>query len=176
MANYFYYGRLTATTPALTREGEDEHTLSSEACAVKLTAFFHTADSPCSHPRATASEDNTALGQLQESPQAPGQTTGVAGARWYAGGVNTVETEEGTRGWCDPSHHAGTVWVQIGNRRGQFAKLEAESGARAGVAKMEASDEQRVSDSQHRAADGTMERHSSRRTNSKPPKYSEIVD
>ncbi|MGH0165570.1 UNVERIFIED_CONTAM: hypothetical protein FKN15_066488 [Acipenser sinensis] len=45
------------------------------------TAFFHTADSPCSHPRATASENNAALGQLQASPQAPGQTTGVAGAR-----------------------------------------------------------------------------------------------
>ncbi|MGH0137972.1 UNVERIFIED_CONTAM: hypothetical protein FKN15_064949 [Acipenser sinensis] len=28
------------------------------------TAFFHTVDSPCSHPRATASEDNAALGQL----------------------------------------------------------------------------------------------------------------
>ncbi|MGH0119315.1 UNVERIFIED_CONTAM: hypothetical protein FKN15_025786 [Acipenser sinensis] len=41
------------------------------------TAFFHTADSPCSHPRATASEDNAALGSLQASPQAPGQTTGV---------------------------------------------------------------------------------------------------
>ncbi|MGH0126930.1 UNVERIFIED_CONTAM: hypothetical protein FKN15_028003 [Acipenser sinensis] len=73
--------KLTTTTPALTQEGEDEHTLSSEACAIKLTAFFHTADSPCSHPRATASEDNAALGQLQASPQAPGQTTGVAGAR-----------------------------------------------------------------------------------------------
>ncbi|MGH0184326.1 UNVERIFIED_CONTAM: hypothetical protein FKN15_014467 [Acipenser sinensis] len=32
-------------------------------------------------PRATASEDNAALGSLQASPQAPGQTTGVAGAR-----------------------------------------------------------------------------------------------
>ncbi|MGH0131660.1 UNVERIFIED_CONTAM: hypothetical protein FKN15_062484 [Acipenser sinensis] len=68
MANYFYYGRLTATTPALTREGEDEHTLSSEACVVKPTAFYHTADSPCSHPRATASEDNAALGQLTDKP------------------------------------------------------------------------------------------------------------
>ncbi|MGH0124860.1 UNVERIFIED_CONTAM: hypothetical protein FKN15_017150 [Acipenser sinensis] len=33
-------------------------------------------------PRATASEDNAALGSLQASPQAPGQTTGVAGARF----------------------------------------------------------------------------------------------
>ncbi|MGH0178264.1 UNVERIFIED_CONTAM: hypothetical protein FKN15_076892 [Acipenser sinensis] len=31
-------------------------------------------------PRATALEDNAALGSLQASPQAPGQTTGVAGA------------------------------------------------------------------------------------------------
>ncbi|MGH0136084.1 UNVERIFIED_CONTAM: hypothetical protein FKN15_019042 [Acipenser sinensis] len=32
-------------------------------------------------PRATVSEDNAALGSLQASPQAPGQTTGVTGAR-----------------------------------------------------------------------------------------------
>ncbi|MGH0133661.1 UNVERIFIED_CONTAM: hypothetical protein FKN15_073428 [Acipenser sinensis] len=32
-------------------------------------------------PRATVSEDNAALGSLQANPQAPGQTTGVAGAR-----------------------------------------------------------------------------------------------
>ncbi|MGH0117341.1 UNVERIFIED_CONTAM: hypothetical protein FKN15_033436 [Acipenser sinensis] len=60
--------KLTATTPALIREGEDEHTLSSEACAVSRPFFFHTADSPCSHPRATASEDNAALGQLTGKP------------------------------------------------------------------------------------------------------------
>ncbi|MGH0151130.1 UNVERIFIED_CONTAM: hypothetical protein FKN15_059094 [Acipenser sinensis] len=30
--------------------------------------FFHTADSPCSHPRATASEDNAAPGQLAGKP------------------------------------------------------------------------------------------------------------
>ncbi|MGH0147604.1 UNVERIFIED_CONTAM: hypothetical protein FKN15_031617 [Acipenser sinensis] len=30
--------------------------------------FFHTADSPCSHPRATASEDNAAFGQLTVKP------------------------------------------------------------------------------------------------------------
>ncbi|MGH0147251.1 UNVERIFIED_CONTAM: hypothetical protein FKN15_011610 [Acipenser sinensis] len=45
------------------------------------TASFHTADSPCSHLGATASEDNTASGILQASPQAPGQTTWVTGAR-----------------------------------------------------------------------------------------------
>ncbi|MGH0147418.1 UNVERIFIED_CONTAM: hypothetical protein FKN15_010448 [Acipenser sinensis] len=50
------------------KEDEDEHTLSSEARAVKPTAFFHTADSPCSHPRATASEDNAALRQLTGKP------------------------------------------------------------------------------------------------------------
>ncbi|MGH0153639.1 UNVERIFIED_CONTAM: hypothetical protein FKN15_052373 [Acipenser sinensis] len=42
---------------------------------------LHSADSPCSRLRATASNDNAALGNLQASPQAPGQTTGVAGAR-----------------------------------------------------------------------------------------------
>ncbi|MGH0163633.1 UNVERIFIED_CONTAM: hypothetical protein FKN15_044961 [Acipenser sinensis] len=30
--------------------------------------FFHTADSPCSHPRATTSEDNAALRQLTGKP------------------------------------------------------------------------------------------------------------
>ncbi|MGH0160582.1 UNVERIFIED_CONTAM: hypothetical protein FKN15_054661 [Acipenser sinensis] len=35
----------------------------------------------CSQPRATASEDNAALSSLQASPQAPGQSTGVAGAQ-----------------------------------------------------------------------------------------------
>ncbi|MGH0131706.1 UNVERIFIED_CONTAM: hypothetical protein FKN15_047537 [Acipenser sinensis] len=32
------------------------------------TAFFHTGDSPCSNPRATASEDNAVLGQLTGKP------------------------------------------------------------------------------------------------------------
>ncbi|MGH0165362.1 UNVERIFIED_CONTAM: hypothetical protein FKN15_053663 [Acipenser sinensis] len=32
-------------------------------------------------PRATATEDNAVLDSLQASPQAPGQTTGVAGAQ-----------------------------------------------------------------------------------------------
>ncbi|MGH0149603.1 UNVERIFIED_CONTAM: hypothetical protein FKN15_048988 [Acipenser sinensis] len=44
---------------------------------VPSAARFFTADSPCSRLRATASEDNAALGSLQASPQAPGQTTGV---------------------------------------------------------------------------------------------------
>ncbi|MGH0166668.1 UNVERIFIED_CONTAM: hypothetical protein FKN15_066872 [Acipenser sinensis] len=63
----FKQAQLTASTPALTREGEDEHTLFSEACAISRPLFF-TADSPCSHPRATASEDNAALGQLTGKP------------------------------------------------------------------------------------------------------------
>ncbi|MGH0121302.1 UNVERIFIED_CONTAM: hypothetical protein FKN15_070363 [Acipenser sinensis] len=37
-------------------------------CPPQPTAFFHTADSSCSHPRATASEDNAALGQLTSKP------------------------------------------------------------------------------------------------------------
>ncbi|MGH0173839.1 UNVERIFIED_CONTAM: hypothetical protein FKN15_066284 [Acipenser sinensis] len=53
---------------ALTQEGEDEHTLSSEACAVNRPLFFHTADSPCSRLRATASEDNATLRQLTGKP------------------------------------------------------------------------------------------------------------
>ncbi|MGH0144381.1 UNVERIFIED_CONTAM: hypothetical protein FKN15_051872 [Acipenser sinensis] len=44
-------------------------------------ASLHSADSPCSRLRASASEDNAALGSLQASPQAPGQTTGVAEKR-----------------------------------------------------------------------------------------------
>ncbi|MGH0130855.1 UNVERIFIED_CONTAM: hypothetical protein FKN15_043634 [Acipenser sinensis] len=55
--------QLTTTTPALTREGKDEHTLS--------TLQTHHA----------ATQDNAALGSLQASPQASGETTGVAGAR-----------------------------------------------------------------------------------------------
>ncbi|MGH0176981.1 UNVERIFIED_CONTAM: hypothetical protein FKN15_074241 [Acipenser sinensis] len=74
-------------------------------------------DSPCSCLRATASEDNAALGSLQASPQAPGQTTGVAGARilfwtdWDANlprieaasmsgqGRRTIHKETGSGGW-----------------------------------------------------------------------------
>ncbi|MGH0150114.1 UNVERIFIED_CONTAM: hypothetical protein FKN15_018273 [Acipenser sinensis] len=51
-------------------------------CPPKPPASLHSADSPCSRLRATASEDNAALGSLQASLQAPGQTTGVAGARF----------------------------------------------------------------------------------------------
>ncbi|MGH0135834.1 UNVERIFIED_CONTAM: hypothetical protein FKN15_029151, partial [Acipenser sinensis] len=57
---------------------DDEHTLYSEACAVSLPLVFNSARPPCSQPRATASEDNAALGSLQASPQVPDQSTGVA--------------------------------------------------------------------------------------------------
>ncbi|MGH0181327.1 UNVERIFIED_CONTAM: hypothetical protein FKN15_004861 [Acipenser sinensis] len=73
--------QLTATTPALTREGEDDPTLSSEACAVSRPLLY----TPQTH-RAAALElqrrRTTQLwGSLQASPQAPGQTTGVTGVR-----------------------------------------------------------------------------------------------
>ncbi|MGH0184542.1 UNVERIFIED_CONTAM: hypothetical protein FKN15_024198 [Acipenser sinensis] len=65
------------------------NTLSSEACAVSRPLLY-TADSPCSRLRATASEDNAALGSLQACPQAPGQTTGVAGARMLMAALEAV--------------------------------------------------------------------------------------
>ncbi|MGH0164069.1 UNVERIFIED_CONTAM: hypothetical protein FKN15_046405, partial [Acipenser sinensis] len=73
--------QLTAITPALTREDEDEHTLSSEACTVSRPLFFtlwthHAATSKLQRRRTSQ-----LLGSLQASPQAPGQTTGVTGAR-----------------------------------------------------------------------------------------------
>ncbi|MGH0172013.1 UNVERIFIED_CONTAM: hypothetical protein FKN15_073445 [Acipenser sinensis] len=37
---------------------------------------------PCSHLSATVSEDLTALDNLQAGPQTPGQSTGVADARY----------------------------------------------------------------------------------------------
>ncbi|MGH0137215.1 UNVERIFIED_CONTAM: hypothetical protein FKN15_056919 [Acipenser sinensis] len=51
------------------------NTLSSEACAVSRLLLY-----TLQTHRAAVSEDNAALGSLQASPQAPGQTTGVAGA------------------------------------------------------------------------------------------------
>ncbi|MGH0147011.1 UNVERIFIED_CONTAM: hypothetical protein FKN15_052864 [Acipenser sinensis] len=69
---------LTATTPALTQEGKDEHTLSSKACAVSRLLFLtlqthHAATQELQRRRTTQ-----LLGSLQACPQAPGQTTGVA--------------------------------------------------------------------------------------------------
>ncbi|MGH0126148.1 UNVERIFIED_CONTAM: hypothetical protein FKN15_026117 [Acipenser sinensis] len=81
---------LTATTPALTREGEDEYRLSSEVCAVSRPLLFtmrthHAATEELQRRRTTQLS-----GSLQASPQVPGQTTGVAGARGNAAGGNAV--------------------------------------------------------------------------------------
>ncbi|MGH0132927.1 UNVERIFIED_CONTAM: hypothetical protein FKN15_056888 [Acipenser sinensis] len=62
-----------ATTPAL---GSGEHTLSSKVCAVSHSLLYTLQTHHVSHK-----EDNAALGSLQASLQAPGQTTGVAGSR-----------------------------------------------------------------------------------------------
>ncbi|MGH0125368.1 UNVERIFIED_CONTAM: hypothetical protein FKN15_028749 [Acipenser sinensis] len=60
--------QLTSTTPALTQEGvRQTHAVLRSVCR-QPTSFLHTVDSPCSHPRATASEDNAALGQLTDKP------------------------------------------------------------------------------------------------------------
>ncbi|MGH0156859.1 UNVERIFIED_CONTAM: hypothetical protein FKN15_033545 [Acipenser sinensis] len=85
--------RLTATTPALTLERRRRtHDVLRSVCC-QPTASFHTADSPCSHLRATASKDKAAPGSLQASPQAPGQTTGVVVRAVQGSGVifKTVE-------------------------------------------------------------------------------------
>ncbi|XP_041088351.1 uncharacterized protein LOC121302437 [Polyodon spathula] len=68
----FFKAQLTATTPALTGKR-------------RPTSSLHTAGPPCSQHRATASEDNAALGSLQASSQAPGKITGVAGAQMSRG-------------------------------------------------------------------------------------------
>ncbi|MGH0171891.1 UNVERIFIED_CONTAM: hypothetical protein FKN15_014586 [Acipenser sinensis] len=57
---------------------ETVHPCSTQQC---VTSPSPPSGPPCSHLRATGSEDNAALSSLQASPQAPGQTTGVAGAR-----------------------------------------------------------------------------------------------
>ncbi|MGH0121955.1 UNVERIFIED_CONTAM: hypothetical protein FKN15_077436 [Acipenser sinensis] len=64
---------------------------------------LHAADSPCSRLRATASEDNAALGILQASPQAPGQTTGVAGR---SSGAVTVISQGGLCSFRSPAEEA----------------------------------------------------------------------
>ncbi|MGH0163664.1 UNVERIFIED_CONTAM: hypothetical protein FKN15_060069 [Acipenser sinensis] len=75
--------KLTATTPALTREGEDEHTLSSEACAVSRPLFFTLWTHHAATQELQCRRTTQLSGSLQVSPQAPGQTTGVTGARLY---------------------------------------------------------------------------------------------
>ncbi|MGH0120633.1 UNVERIFIED_CONTAM: hypothetical protein FKN15_009998 [Acipenser sinensis] len=74
------------------------------------------ADSPCSHLRATASEDNAALGSLQASPQAPSQTTEVAA---YQGktSISTVGTSTSAyrlslATMSRSNTGTGTVWQQ----------------------------------------------------------------
>ncbi|MGH0173385.1 UNVERIFIED_CONTAM: hypothetical protein FKN15_069968 [Acipenser sinensis] len=47
-------------------------------CVPSADHFFSNCRLTKQPPRATASEDNTALGSLQASPQAPGQTTGFS--------------------------------------------------------------------------------------------------
>ncbi|MGH0172528.1 UNVERIFIED_CONTAM: hypothetical protein FKN15_003320 [Acipenser sinensis] len=51
-------------------------------CVPSAARFFTHCRLTMQPPRATASEDNAALGSLKASPQAPGQITGVAGARY----------------------------------------------------------------------------------------------
>ncbi|MGH0172537.1 UNVERIFIED_CONTAM: hypothetical protein FKN15_063031 [Acipenser sinensis] len=47
----------------------------------RLDILINNAGLPCNQLGATASEDRAAPGSLQAGPQAPGQSTGVAGAR-----------------------------------------------------------------------------------------------
>ncbi|MGH0169601.1 UNVERIFIED_CONTAM: hypothetical protein FKN15_056967 [Acipenser sinensis] len=54
----------------------DTHQMERALSAVNF--FFHSAGLPCSHLRATVSEDNAGLGK-QAGPQVPGQSTGVTG-------------------------------------------------------------------------------------------------
>ncbi|MGH0142370.1 UNVERIFIED_CONTAM: hypothetical protein FKN15_077809 [Acipenser sinensis] len=56
---------------------------------VPRTVYLAVEGMPCSHLKAT--EDHAALGNLQAGPQAPGQSTGVAGA-WYIRIVGTHNT------------------------------------------------------------------------------------
>ncbi|MGH0159217.1 UNVERIFIED_CONTAM: hypothetical protein FKN15_037052 [Acipenser sinensis] len=65
--------QLTATTPVLTREGEDKHTLSSEACAISRPLLFTLQ----THHAATQELQQWRTTQLSSSLQA----TGVTGAR-----------------------------------------------------------------------------------------------
>ncbi|MGH0123937.1 UNVERIFIED_CONTAM: hypothetical protein FKN15_015531 [Acipenser sinensis] len=69
----------TATTPALTREWRRSECPPKRV--LSADRFFTHCKLTMQPPRATALEDNAAPGSLQASLQAPGQTTGVAGAR-----------------------------------------------------------------------------------------------
>ncbi|MGH0169591.1 UNVERIFIED_CONTAM: hypothetical protein FKN15_057115 [Acipenser sinensis] len=67
MANYFLSSAYRYHPCADSGGQRRTHAVLRSMCR-QLTAFFHTADSPCSHPRAAASEDNAALGQLTGKP------------------------------------------------------------------------------------------------------------
>ncbi|MGH0136163.1 UNVERIFIED_CONTAM: hypothetical protein FKN15_025589 [Acipenser sinensis] len=65
-----------------TEEEVPGQTDNQEGAEISEQRVKEQSDSPCSRLRATASEDNAALGSLQASPQEPSQTTRVAGARF----------------------------------------------------------------------------------------------
>ncbi|MBN3280039.1 TOX3 protein, partial [Polyodon spathula] len=76
---YYNYNKLTATTPVLTWERRRRTQAVLRNVFHQPVTSFHSAGLPCSQPRATASEDNAALGSLQPSPQVPGQGALVRG-------------------------------------------------------------------------------------------------
>ncbi|MGH0157011.1 UNVERIFIED_CONTAM: hypothetical protein FKN15_032710 [Acipenser sinensis] len=83
LTNVNISAQLTATPPVLTREGEDEHTLSSEVCAVSRPLFPHcglTMQPPKSYSVGGQRSSRAAYRKVR-SPQAPSQTIGAAGAR-----------------------------------------------------------------------------------------------
>ncbi|MGH0151211.1 UNVERIFIED_CONTAM: hypothetical protein FKN15_060190 [Acipenser sinensis] len=83
-------------------------------------------------PRATALEDNAVQGSLQASPQAPGQITGVAGARGSARSVLSF----GTIGlvallWICSAKNDGLAGARFGGRVFQPPFPESAGGLRA---------------------------------------------
>ncbi|MGH0117257.1 UNVERIFIED_CONTAM: hypothetical protein FKN15_032224, partial [Acipenser sinensis] len=73
--------QLTATTPRADSGAAKTRTRCPPKRVPSADRFFSYCRLTMQPPRATASEDNAALGCLQASPQAPGQTKAVAGAR-----------------------------------------------------------------------------------------------
>ncbi|MGH0122105.1 UNVERIFIED_CONTAM: hypothetical protein FKN15_013024 [Acipenser sinensis] len=73
--------QLTATTPALTQEGEDDNTLSSEVCAVSQPLLFTLRTHLAATQDLQCLRTTQLSGSIQASPQAPSQTIGVAGVR-----------------------------------------------------------------------------------------------
>ncbi|MGH0142263.1 UNVERIFIED_CONTAM: hypothetical protein FKN15_075907 [Acipenser sinensis] len=88
--------QLTATTRA------DSGGAKTNTWGPQPTASFHSAGPPCSQPRATASEDNAALGSLQASPPAPSLSTGVTGVR----------RSKDTLSDLSPPPGSGIAWTQ----------------------------------------------------------------